>query len=90
MKEREIIAEVIFKNHNNEDDVIFHSANAYELKDIITYPYGSDTTLLQGNKIIIDEVEYLVEEITIDIFKPESKILENNLQVMVYLSKIES
>ncbi len=90
MKEKEIITKVIFINHNNEDDVIFYSANAYELKDNINYPYGSDTTLLQGNKIIIDEVEYLVEEITVDIFKPESKILENNLQVIVYLNKIES
>ena len=89
MNENEIIGKIIFINHKNEDDVIFHSANAYELKDAIIYPYGSDTTILQGNKIIIDEVEYLVEEITIDILKPEGKILENNLQVIVYLSKIE-
>lgn len=87
MNQKEIITKLIFKNDANNDEVIFHSSNAYELKEQISFPYGAETTILQGNKIIIAETEYLITEITLDILRPESELFENNLQIIIFLSK---
>ncbi len=66
---KEIITQVIIKNSNNEDDVIFWTLNAYDLKNKISFPYDESTTIHKGNKLIIDETEYTIEEITADIFR---------------------
>lgn len=85
---KKIIAKVIIKNSDNEDDVIFWTLNAYDLRNHISFPYGQDKTLHKANIFIINEIEYSIEEITLDIFRPESEVLENNFQVIVYVTKV--
>ena len=87
-EDKEIIAKVIIKNSDNEDDVIFWTLNAYDLRNHISYPYGQDKTFHKGNNFIISEIEYSIEEITLDIFRPESEVLENNFQVIIYVTKV--
>jgi len=85
---KEIITQVIVKNSDNEDDVIFSTFNAYDLKNLITFPYGQATTLSLENKFIIDDIEYSLAEITLDIFKPASEKIENNFHVIIYVKKV--
>ena len=90
-EEKEIIAKVIILNNDNEDDEIFFTYNAYDLRNYISFPLDTEsTTLHKGNKFIIDETEYLIEEITVDIFRPESEVLQNNLQVIIFVTKVET
>lgn len=84
---KEIITRVTFLNHSNEHEVIFDTYDSYDLKDHIEFP--EVTTLHVGNKIIIEEITYLIEEISVDVLRPESKRVQNNLQVIVYISKID-
>lgn len=85
--EKEIVTRVTFLNHNNEHEVVFDTYDSYNLRDSIVFP--EETTLHVKNKIIIDDTTYLIEEITVDILRPESERLPNKLQVVVYLSKID-
>lgn len=85
---KEIVTQVIIVNSDNEDDVIFSTLNAHDLKNRISFPYGQATTLCLEGKFIIDDIEYSIVEITLDIFKPKSEVLENNFQVIIFVKKV--
>lgn len=89
MKDKEIIARMAFLHYNKETDPILNTLNAHELKHHVSFPYGGETTISRDNYIIIDEITFLIKDITIDIFKPEGHHLEYNLQVLVYVEEKE-
>ncbi len=90
-QDKEIVTKLIILNSENEDEVIFISNNAYELNNQISFPIDAETTTVhKGTILIIDEAEYHVEEITVDFFKPESKVLQNNLQVILFVNKVNA
>ena len=83
-KEKELINRIRILNHHNDDEIIFDTYNSYELNHI-AFPSRS---IIIGADFIINEITYKVEEITIDVFSPESKSLINNLQTNIYVSKV--
>ncbi len=83
-KEKELINRITMVNHDNADEIIFDTYDNYELKNLDF----TDNSIVVGSVIIIDDVKYMVEELTIDILSPESDILKNNLQTFIYISKI--
>lgn len=86
--ETEIILRVIVHHNDRETDNILDTKNAYELKQNISFPYGAETTLFVGNKIIIDEKTYSITEIYFDIFNPNSS-LGHNTSLSISVTEVE-
>ncbi len=85
--EKEIITRITFLNHNDDHEVIFDTYNSYDLSRNIEFP--ESRTLHVGNKITIDETTYSIEEITVEVLNPESRVRQNSLQVIIFLDKVE-
>lgn len=83
-KQKELMNRITMLNHENTDEVIFDTYDIYELKNVAF----TDSSIVVGSEIIINEIKYMVRELTIDVLLSESKILKNNLQTFIYISKI--
>lgn len=83
-KEKDLINRITFLNHHNNDEVIFDTYNSYEIIEIVL----PSRSIIIGEEFIVHEIKYKVEEITIDVLSPESEILKNNLQTIIYVSKV--
>ena len=83
-KQKELMNRITMLNLENTDEVIFDTYDIYELKNVAF----TDSSIVVGSEIIINEIKYMVRELTIDVLLSESKILKNNLQTFIYISKI--
>ena len=87
--EKEIIGRITIHHSDRETESILDTTNAYDLKQFISFPPGSETTFFVGNKIVIEDTTYSIDEIYFDLLTPDSS-LGRNISLSISVTELQA